>query len=129
MISHRVHKSVVGNERAHQLDEKKVEDHLNGVVQKHLGGEKKRNKTMKNFEENKLYFIKEKMNDKKEAAKAGLDEVYSKKMEKLEKIKERRDKKEKLKKMMLTQKDKGNSLLKEIHDVRKENVLMNQEKN
>ena len=28
------------------------------------------------------------MNDKKEAAKAGLDEVYSKKLERLEKIKE-----------------------------------------
>ena len=88
-------------------------------------GEKKREKTKKTFEEDKLWFINNKMKDKRDLSEAVMMDQKNKKLERLEAIKERRHTKESARKNLINQKEKGHGLFKELHDIRKENVAIN----
>lgn len=72
-MSQNAHKSLIGHDKALLLDEGKTDGVIQNIYTKHMG-EKKREKVMKNFEEDKLWFITNKMSDKKDVSKAVLED-------------------------------------------------------
>ena len=121
MMSEQVEKSKIGHERSQIITEANHERVL-GKVYKKAKEEKKREKRVTEFVDEKLRFIQDKMSAKHEAAAAGLKDKQNNIAERLMQLNSKNKEKDMKLEQMLNQKEHAIKMLKEVHDLRERNA-------